>query len=29
MIKYGNRTKQGQKFVSDLKGTISSFGIVG
>ncbi|XP_054714497.1 polyphosphoinositide phosphatase-like [Uloborus diversus] len=29
MIKYGNRHKQGQKFVSDLKGTISSFGIVG
>ncbi|XP_015918441.2 polyphosphoinositide phosphatase [Parasteatoda tepidariorum] len=29
MIKCGNRSKQGQKFVSDLKGTISSFGIVG
>ncbi|CAL1282798.1 unnamed protein product [Larinioides sclopetarius] len=29
MIKCGNRSKQGQKFVTDLKGTISSFGIVG
>ncbi|KFM61070.1 Polyphosphoinositide phosphatase, partial [Stegodyphus mimosarum] len=28
-IKGGNRSKQGQKFVTDLKGTISSFGIVG
>ncbi|GFQ96368.1 polyphosphoinositide phosphatase [Trichonephila clavata] len=29
MIKCGNRSKQGQKFVTDLKGSISSFGIVG